>query len=62
MAGAWAGAVVRRAAVWELPAKEESRLDRHWRRRLPQRLRAFVDFIAGYFARHADWDAAPARR
>jgi len=30
-------------------------------RPLPQRLRAFVDFIAGYFARHADWEATPAR-
>ena len=31
-------------------------------RPLPQRLRAFVDFIAGYFTQHADWDATPARR
>jgi DNA-binding transcriptional LysR family regulator len=31
-------------------------------RPLPQRLRAFVDFMAGYFARHADWNATPSRR
>jgi len=30
-------------------------------RPLPQRLRGFIDFIAGYFTRHADWDAKPSR-
>jgi DNA-binding transcriptional LysR family regulator len=31
-------------------------------RPVPQRLRAFVDFMAGYFTRHPDWEAKPSRR
>jgi DNA-binding transcriptional LysR family regulator len=31
-------------------------------RPLPQRLRAFVDFMAGYFTRHADWEPTESRR
>lgn len=30
-------------------------------RPLPQRLRAFVDFMAGYFTRRADWEPKPSR-